>query len=144
MKINLIRTANNKFWPAEQEDLDLMKKLKVGDYYSAEIRLQHNYPLLQKIHVFFKYCTKFYFGSETVDKDQVAYCKKNLLIAAGYSKTMVDPRTGHIEITAKSISYEKMKEEDRRDCYQKLITAACENVFHECTQERWNDLSRFF
>ena len=144
MKINLIRTANNKFWPASEEDLELMKKLKIGDYYKADITLDHNYALLQKIHVFFKHCAKYYFGDQDVDKDQVAYTKKGLLISAGYKKIMVDPRTGYIEVIPLSISFAKMKEEDRRDCYQKLVTAACNDVFHDASEEQWNNLMGFF
>ena len=145
MKINLVRTANDKFWPADEEALVEMKKLKIGDHYTCEIKLDHNYPLLQKIHVFFKYCATYYFGDQNVDKDQIAYTKKGLLISAGYYKTVVDPRTNHIEFIPLSISFAKMKEEERRDCYQKLVTAACNDVFHDASVERWNDLmGRFF
>ena len=75
---------------------------------------------------------------------KVSSVDRNLLIAAGYSKILVDPRTGHIEVTAESISYAKMKEEDRRKCYQGLVTAACKNVFHTADDDTWNELMRFF
>lgn len=144
MKINLIKTANGKLWPADEEAIDDAKDLKVGEVYAAEVKLNQNYKLLQKIHVFFKHCAKYYFGDENVDKYQIKYTKNQLLIAAGYARTLVDPRTGHIEVTAESISYAKMKEEDRRDCYQKLVTAACKNVFHTADENTWNELMRFF
>ena len=144
MKFNAIKTANGKFWPADEEAINEAKSLAVGDVYSFEVKLNHNYKLLKKMHVFYKYCAQYYFGDQDVGKDEIAYTKKQLLIAAGYSKTMVDPRTGYIEITAKSISYSKMKEEVRRECYQKLVTAACKNVFHTADKETWNKLISFF
>ena len=144
MKINLIKTANGKFWPVGDDDIYEAKNLAVGDVYSFEVKLNHNYKLLQKIHVFYKYCAQHYFGDQDVGKDEIAYTKKQLLIAAGYSKTMVDPRTGYIEVTAQSISYAKMKEEARRECYQRLVTAACKNVFHNADEATWNKLINFF
>lgn len=144
MKINLLKTANGKWWPADEESVDDSKGLKVGEVYSFEVKLVQNYKLLQKIHVFFKYCATYYFGDKDVDKHQVAYTKKGLLISAGYCRTMVDPRTGHIEVTATSISYGKMKEEERRECYKKLVTAACKDVFGTADDETWNKLMSFF
>ena len=119
MKINLIRTANNKFWPASEEDLEQMKKLKIGDHYKADITLDHNYPLLQKIHVFFKYCAKHYYGDENVNKDQIQLTKDKLLMSAGYVKQVFLPDNIRFELKPTSISYAKMTEEERRDCYQK-------------------------
>ena len=144
VKVNLIKTANNGFLPADEEAIEHAKNLKIGEVYSAEVKLNQNYKLLQKIHVFFKHCAKYYFGSEDVDKYEIEYTKDQLLIASGYYRTLVDPRTGHIEVKAASISYAKMKEEERRDCYQKLVTAACKNVFHSADERTWNELMRFF
>ena len=145
MKIDLVKTANNKLWPANEEAVDELKKLKVGANYSAEIKLDQNYKLLQKVHVFFKYCARHYFGDNDVDKDKIDYTKKGLLISAGYFKTVVDPRTNHIEFIPLSISYGKMKEEERRECYKKLVTAACKDVFHDASDTTWNELiARFF
>lgn len=144
MKINLLKTANGKFWPADEEAQEEIKQLKNGEFYSAEIKLNQNYKLLQKVWVFFKYCAQHYFGDQEVDKYKIEYTKDNLLIAAGYFRTLTDPRTGHVEIKAKSISYGKMKEEERRECYQKLVTAACKNVFHDASELQWNRLMEFF
>lgn len=144
MKIDLIKTANGKLWAANEDAEEYITKLKTGEHYTADIKLDQNYKLLQKVHVFFKHCAKYYFGDEEVDKHQVAYTKRQLLIAAGYTRTMVDPRSGYIEVIPKSISYAKMTEEQRRDCYSKLVTAACKNVFHSADVEVWNDLMRFF
>ena len=37
MKINIIKTANGKFWPADEEAELKVKKLKVADVYTADI-----------------------------------------------------------------------------------------------------------
>jgi len=144
VKINLIKTGNEKFWPADEEAINDAKDLCIGEVYSFDVKLNHNYKLLQKIHVFFKYCAQHYFGDMEVKKNEIAYTKKNLLIAAGYCDTVVDPRTGYIEAIPHSISYGKMKEEDRRECYKRLVTAACKNVFHTADENTWNKLISFF
>lgn len=140
----MIKTANGKFWPVDEEAIEESKPLKVGEVYSCEIKLNHNYKLLQKIHVFYKYCAQHYFGDMEVKKLEIDYTKEGLLIAAGYFDRLVDPRTGYIKDVARSISYGKMKEEDRRECYKKLVTAACKNVFHTADEATWNKLISFF
>lgn len=144
MKLNLIKTANGKWWPADEESVDDSKGLKVGEAYSFEVKLVQNFKLLQKMHVFFKYCATYYFGDENVNKLQVNYTKEGLLISAGYCDTVFDPRTGYVKQVAKSISYGKMKEEERRECYKKLVTAACKDVFGTADDETWNKLMSFF
>ncbi len=144
MKIDLVKTAMNKLYPADEKAEKQIAKLKTGQNYKANITLDQNYKLLQKVWVFCRYCAQHYFGDQNVDEYQVEYVKSQLLIAAGYVRTLVDPRNGHIEIMPISISYDKMEEEERRDCYQKLVTAACNNVFHDASNEKWNELMRFF
>ena len=144
MKINLVKTAVGSFVCADDGAYEKASNMKAGDVYEATIKLNQNYRLLQKVWVFFKYCAQHYFGDKEVTTDQIEYVRKNLLIAAGYVRTLVDPRTGHIEIIAESISYAKMPEEVRRECYKKLVTAACKDVFHSADERTWNKLIEFF
>ena len=145
MKIYVTKTATGALWAADEESVESIKSLKVGDTYSADIKLSQNYKLLQKVWVFFKYCAQVYYGYKDVSKEQVDLTKKKLLINSGYYKQVFLPDGKDFEIIPTSISYAKMSEEERRECYGKLVTSACANIFHNSDESIWNDLmSRFF
>jgi len=144
MKVNVLKTANNKLWPADEEAEEKIGKIKNGEVYKANITINQNYRLHKKMFAFFKYCAQFYYGDQEVDNNQVDYTRRQLLIASGYTNTMVDPRSGFIEITAASLKYEKMPPEERSDCYKKLVNSALKNVFHSADDEVYNQLMSFF
>ena len=144
MKINLVKTAVGSFVCADDEAYEKASNMKAGEAYEVNIKLNQNWRLHKKMFAFFNYCAQHYFGDQDVDRDKVDYTRRQLTIAAGYEKTLVDPRTGFIEITAKSLSYQQMPPEERSKCYKKLVNAACENVFHTADEATWNKLISFF
>ena len=145
MKINLVKTATGAFWAADEEAIELIKNFKIGEVYSADIKLNQNYKLLQKVWVFFKYCAQHYYGDRDVSKEQIELTKGKLLKSSGYCKQVFLPDGKSFEVVPTSISYAKMSEEERRECYGKLVTSACKNIFNNADVNVWNDLmSRFF
>ncbi len=42
MKINLVITANGKFWPADAEAEEKITKLKKGDAYVCDVKVNQN------------------------------------------------------------------------------------------------------
>ena len=140
----MVKNAGGLLSPADEEAEEQMKKLKNCDHYSVDVKLNQNYRLHKKMFAFFKYCAQHYYGDTDVDADQVDYTRRQLLIASGYTKTMVDPNSGFIEVTAKSMSYEKMTPEDRPSCYKKIVNAALVNVFHSADESVYNKLMSFF
>ena len=144
MKINLIKTENGNFFSADEQDYEIAKNLKTGNVYQAEIKLIQNYKLHKKMFAFFKYCAQHYYGDQNVTKDQIEFTRSKLLMAAGYVKQVFYPDGKRFELYPQSMKYENMPPEERSECYKKLVTAACKNIFHSADDATWNSLIRFF
>ena len=130
--------------PADEEAEQQLQKIKNCDCYSVDIKLNHNYKLLQKIHVFFKFCAQNYYGDENVSEDQVAFVKNKLLVFAGYYKQVFLRDGVRFELVPKSISYASMTPEERDKCYNQLVNAALKHVFNTYDENTFNKLMGFF
>ena len=147
MKINLIKTANNKLWPADEESELTLKKVRMGEVYSCDIKLNHNHKLHCKMFAFFSFCCDHYYGDSEAHKDeyQFKYVRNKLTIIAGYCKRM-DSRDGQsFELVPLSLKYEEMDDIDKSNLYSRLINAALKRVFNDCEDETIiNRLMAFF
>tara|TARA_R110001632_G_scaffold192959_1_gene313826 strand:- start:6 stop:449 length:444 start_codon:yes stop_codon:yes gene_type:complete len=133
MKINIIKTANGKFWPADEEAELKVKKLKVADVYTADIKVNNNYELHKKIFGFFAFCTNYYYGDADASKCeyQLDRLRKKLTIAAGYHKQVFNRNGVNFEIVALSLKYESMPDDKRQVFYKKITQAALDNIFND-------------
>ena len=132
----MIKNAGGLFSPADEESEQQLLKLKNCDHYSIDIKLNHNYKLLQKIQCFYDFCCQHYYGDIEAHKDNI---KRNHVIyvlkcTAGYFDQEYDRDGNAFMVKARSISYEKMSHEDRCDYYKRLTQAALDGVF-----DRTND-----
>ena len=136
MKINLVKTANGKLWPVDEEAEVKLSKLKKGDVYVADIKVNHNYELHKKIMGFFAFCTRYYYGDVDAAKDKykLDYVRGEITKIAGYIE-QVPNRNGDIKIVPKSIAYESMTPEDKGDFYKRITDAALRAVFNETTDD---------
>lgn len=144
MKINLIKTANGKFWPSDEEAQEKMSKFKDGEVYEANIVINQNYKLHKKMFAFFKYCAQHYYGDMEVNNDQVEFTRSKLLMSSGYVKQIFYPDGIRFELIPMSMSYEKMQPEERSECYKKIVNAALKRVFHNADDNTYNQLMEFF
>lgn len=140
----MIKLAGGIIAPADETAEELMQKLKNNEHYTADIKLNHNYKLLQKIHVFFKFCAQHYYGDLIVTAEQIQLTRDKITMSAGYVKQVFLPDGSRFELYPMSISYASMKPEERSVCYGKLVTAALKNVFHTADDETFNKLMSFF
>lgn len=133
MKINIIKTANGKFWPADEEAELKVKKLKVADVYTADIKVNNNYELHKKIFGFFTFCTNYYYGDTDASKCeyQLDRLRKKLTIAAGYHKQVFNRNGVNFEVVALSLKYESMPDDERQVFYKKITQAALDNIFDD-------------
>jgi len=136
MKINIVKTANGKFWPADEEAEMLITKLRKGDVYKADITVNQNYELHKKIMGFFAFCTRYYYGDMDAAKNkyQFDYVRGELTKIAGYIE-QVPNKNGDIKIVPRSLSYESMKPEEKGDFYKRITDAALKGVFDETTDK---------
>ena len=132
MKINLIKTANGKFWPSDEEAEGKIAKLKKGDVYVADIKVNHNYELHKKIMGFFAFCTNYYYGDTDASKCEYQFdrLRKKLTVSAGYHKQVFTRDGIHFEIVALSLKYESMPDDERQKFYTRITQAALDNVFN--------------
>jgi len=133
MKVNLIVTSNKALWPTDDLEKEKLSKLKVGEFYTCDIKLNQNYRLHSKIFGFFKFCTQYYYGDSEPSKQQIDYVRRKLTVISGYY-TQVFSRDGDsFELVADSISYENMPPEERGIYYKKITQSALDRVFDRAT-----------
>lgn len=135
MKINLIKTANGKFWPADEEAETKAAKLKNADVYSCDVKVNQNYELHKKIFGFFSFCTNYYYGDMEAAKDEynVKYVRGKLTVIAGYYRQVWSRDGSSFELIPLSISYESMPPEERQEFYKRITDAALKRVFDKTT-----------
>lgn len=131
MKINIVKTANGKFWPADEEAEMLIKKLRKGDVYKADITVNQNYELHKKVFGFFGFCTNYYYGDMESSKNKysVDYVRGEITKAAGYYEQVFN-RSGGFKLVPKSIAYESMADDERQTFYKAITDAALKMVFN--------------
>lgn len=144
LKIDIIKNSGGFLRPLNEESQELILSLPNDKPLQHTVKLNHNYALLQKMHVFFKFCAQHYYGDMNVNKSQIELTKKNILINAGYFEQVFYPDGVQFEIKARSISYAKMTQEERIDCANRLTTAAMKVVFHSADNNTYNQLLAFF
>jgi len=140
----LIKMAGGIFAPADDVEAEELKRLKTGKAFRCKITEIQNYELLQKIWVFFKFCAQYYYGDENVTKHQIQLTKDKLTMSAGYVRQEFLPDGLRFELYPKSISYGKMKPEEREIFYTAVTNAAMRNIFTGCDEATINRLHSFF
>ncbi len=132
MKINLIKTANNKLWPADEIEEVKLSKLKASDVYTADIKVNQNYGLHKKIFGFFAFCTSYKYGDPDAAKNEYYLNKvrKDLTILAGYYKQVFEPDGLCFELVPLSLKYERMPDDVRQEFYRRITQSALDSIFN--------------
>lgn len=147
MKINMIKLPGGNLYPASESEFERVKKLENNKFYIVDIKESQNYKLHQKMFAFFGFCADWYFGDSEAhkDKEKVEWMREKMTIFAGHY-TQIFLRDGErFELKAKSINYETMDAEQRREFYSELIDAALKKVFNNCDDQNIiNRLVGFF
>ena len=131
MKVNVIN-MKGVLLPVDSEAEEKLLKLKKGDVYVCDVKVNHNYELHKKIFGFFAFCTNYYYGDIEASKCpyQLDRLRKKLTVAAGYYKQVFNRDGVHFEIVAESLKYESMPDDKRQIFYEKITQAALDNVFN--------------
>ena len=135
MKIDITIGADRQIDVVNEASMLALSKLKCGEFYTCDIKLNQNYRLHQKIFGFFAFCTNYYYGDMDAHKDkyQLEYVRRKLTLIAGYY-TQVFARDGvTFELMPLSLKYESMAPEIRQEFYKKITDAALKRVFDKTT-----------
>ena len=148
MKINFIKAAGGSLIPNDDMDAEKMTKFLTGEVYEVDIKLSRNPAFLRKTFAFFNFCFEHWDGIacfEYLDHTaQFETFRKELTILAGFYVQSWHPFTGVLILTAKSLSFENMKEDEFQEHYNALIKAALANVFKTADENTYNKLISFF
>lgn len=120
MKINLLNTLEG-FKLCTDIDYELKCKLKIGKVYQAEIKLLRNYEFLRKYFALLN-CSWQYQNEKVQEHfhNSVESFRKTVQVAAGYCDTYYSISRKEWVEESKSISFEKMEEEEFQDLYNKV------------------------
>ncbi len=131
MKINLVKVAGGELLPADEQSQESLKKIKTGEYYSCDIKLNQNYRLHKKIFGFFSFCCQHYYGDIEAHKDEykLDYVRRKITVIAGYSRQVWSRDGTSFELIPLSLKYSKMLPEDRAVFYKKITDVALKRVF---------------
>lgn len=123
--------------PADSESQNKLSNMKVGEFYSCDIKLNQNYRLHKKIFGFFAFCCDHYYGDKEAHKDEykLDYVRRKLTVIAGYFRQVWSRDGSNFELIPLSLSYEKMPPEERAVFYKKITDAALKRVFDKNTDE---------
>lgn len=141
-EIYLIKHGDGSFRPATEQDVEAMRRFKVGTAVKCEVKEVRNWAFLKKTMVLFReayefFCehnlsTQTYRGQPVVpDKDRF---RKDLTILAGHYKPTFDIR-GNVRLQASSLSYANCSQEKAERIYQDVITASLKNVYRSNLSE---------
>jgi len=118
MKLTLYNTPTG-LKPCYDSDFEEKKKLKIGQYYTAEIRMVRNIDFIRKYFALINYAWEY------LPKEQVAGFKHNkelfrkyCEVAAGYSDLFYSPSLRKWVEVPKSISFDKMDETEFSELYE--------------------------
>ena len=119
MKLNLVNTPRGFLVPETDADYDAKAKLKIGETYSAEIRLVRN-PEFHRLY-FQMLRTAWDFLPDAIRTErfhgsQEAF-RKCMEITAGYYEEFYSPRFNDWVQGPKSIAFEKLDETGFRELY---------------------------
>ena len=120
MKINLLNTLDG-FKLASDADYEQKRKLKLGKIYQFETKLLRNYEFLQKYHKLIAIAWEY--QNEKVQEhfnNSIESFRKTVQVAAGYCDTYYSISRKEWVEESKSISFEKMEEEEFMELYERV------------------------
>lgn len=124
--------------PMYDEDYDEKKKLKIGEVYEAEIRLPRNLRFHRKYWALLR-CSWEYLNERQQEffKNDIEVFRKSLEVTAGWCEPLYDLETQSWYHAPKSISFEKMKEEEFSILYNNVRDILFRAIIPNISQEEF-------
>lgn len=116
MKLQLLNTINGLV-PCFDEDFDEKKKLKLGEVYEAEIKLNRNIRFHKKAFALLNCAWEYLPESRRDGFRTKENFRRYLTVAAGYCEVFFSPKVGTYVEYPKSWSFEGLDEAGFEDLY---------------------------
>ena len=133
MKLNLLNTLDG-LKPCYDDDYEDKKKLKLGQVYSAEIKLFRNYEFFKKYFKLINITWEFlpeHIQEKFKNRDKM---REPLQMTAGFTDTLFSIDRGELVERPKSIAFESMPEEEFIELYERVKDVIFK-VFHDYITE---------
>ena len=126
-------------------DMEKLKKIENGSIIELTYKQQRNYQFHKKVFAFFNYCFEFWRADREFldERGQFDLFRNNLTVLAGYYDEYykID---GSARVEAKSLSYDKMTEDEFQSFYTALVNCAMRKIFKDCDESYYDTLIGFF
>lgn len=144
MKINFIKMPGGLLQPANDIEAKRMERLKSGHTFEIDIKQSRNQGYHGKMFSFFTFCFEYWRGGNEFqdDKAQFDEFRKGLTIQAGFYNQVFN-LDGEVSISAKSLSFESMEQEEFESCCNAMMQAALNTVFVGADQNTINRLYNY-
>lgn len=124
--------------PATEEEAEKLKKIKVGQALSCEIKQMRNYKYLQKFMCMVRVGFDAFEPVDNLHKGvaiekEIEQFRKDITIMAGFYYA-VPSVNGGLRLKAKSISFANMKEEEFQSLYNAFCNVLLKKVLHNYTR----------
>lgn len=140
MKINLVRQHDNTFIAATEDDLDKLKKVKIGDVVSADIKIYRNYMFHRKFFALINCAWGALKESQrSFFKYSVEGFRHTVILAAGFYNTIYDEGLGRWIKVPKSIAFDKMSEEEFDRLYDSVKDVLLHTFLNHLTEKIFID-----
>ncbi len=138
MKLLLLNTKQG-LKPMYDEDYDEKKKLKIDEVYEAEIRLPRNLRFHRKYFALLR-CAWEYINErqQSFFKDDLEVFRKSLEVTSGWCEPCYNLSMQTWLHTPKSISFEKMKEDEFNILYNKVRDILFSAIIPNITKEEFD------
>ena len=136
--LTLIKLPNNVLIGIDDESCEYIEKMKPDSAITANVKKMNNPAFHRKLFALFKIGydawepqTKEYKGNE-VSKNFDQF-RRDITILAGYYDTVINFR-GEVRLIAKSLSFDKMDNDEREKLYSEVINVILSRILTNYTK----------
>lgn len=136
MKIILMNTTYGLI-PCYDEDYEEKKRLKIGEYYTADFKLIRNPKFHRKYFALLGVAWEFVpeYQQNALYKNSRDKFRKTIQMAAGYSETIYNIETNSFIETPLSIAYEQLDNLEFETLYNSVLDTLYNTVFKNISEE---------
>lgn len=144
MKFNVVNTMQGLV-PAQDADFETKRKLRIGEVYQVSIKQLRNYEFHKKYFALIN-CAWEYQNErvQTHFKESVELFRKTVEVSAGHCDLVYSiERKEWVEVP-KSIAFDKLKETDFQDLYERVKNVLFEIFLEHISAEVFESNLQFF
>lgn len=142
MKINLLNTPYGLV-PIDDDAYEVKQKLKVGQVYEADVKLERNYKFHKKYFSLIRIAWEYLLENEVKEFRTKEIFRKWCEIEAG-NCDVVQLQDGSFLRLPKSIAFDQMGEDEFSDLYERVKDVIWDKIGDRVTKEKFEQvLSNF-